>query len=597
VLDHRVYRTAFLPALVAVFVLAFSLSDPPAPETTRLAPLAFDAERAFGAGPRPARNSLMELAAAFPDRRPGSAGDTGLAARVQEYLVQRGFASEASIKREPVSAETVDGEVDLENVIATRQGLSNHTVVIVAHRDAASGPAVAELSGTVVLMELGRLLADRDLAKTVMLASVSGGSGGFAGARAAVHSAPGPVDAVFVLGDLAGTRKRRPYVVPFGLGSPPAPYGLERTVQVALREELEPNVGRVRATVQAIRRAVPLTLSEQGPINDEGFPAVLISSSGERRPAADTPVKQRRFAGFGRGTLRALTATLAADGDEPFERSSGIVVLKRLVPTWAVRLVVLALLLPALITAFDAFFRVRRRGLRVGAWTLWVASFAVPFLLAWGWARGLGAVGAVETLPAPTEGVPPLDTAGWAAMGSALVIGLGAGFGVRPLLLRAVGRLGHASSGAAAAAIGFLLSSLTLAVWLLNPFAAFVILPATHAWLLICAPEHRPPRGLTVAALVIGLLLPLGVVAYYVQAWDAGLWTAFGLVSGGSLGLLAALSVSAFAGLLCATLAVLRARRRLTDTDTASEEPVSTRGPKSYAGPGSLGGTESALRR
>ena len=30
-LDHRVYRAAFLPALVAVFVLAFSLTDPPKP--------------------------------------------------------------------------------------------------------------------------------------------------------------------------------------------------------------------------------------------------------------------------------------------------------------------------------------------------------------------------------------------------------------------------------------------------------------------------------------------------------------------------------------------------------------------------------------
>jgi len=75
------------------------------------------------------------------------------------------------------------------------------------------------------------------------------------------------VDAVLVLGDLAGTQERRPYAVPFGQGSSPAAYGLERTVQVALRREVEPNVGRVRGSVQAIRRAVPLTLGEQGVIN------------------------------------------------------------------------------------------------------------------------------------------------------------------------------------------------------------------------------------------------------------------------------------------------------------------------------------------
>jgi len=41
---------------------------------------------------------------------------------------------------------------------------------------------------------------------------------------------------------------------------------------------------------------------------------------------------------------------------------------------------------------------------------------------------------------------------------------------------------------------------------------------------------------------------------------------------------------------------VLIARRRLGDAP-GSGESIRTRGPLSYAGPGSLGGTESALRR
>jgi hypothetical protein len=596
VLDHRVYRAAFLPALVAVFVLAFSLSDPPRPATTDQPPLAFDAQRAFGVGAKPVRNSLQELGATFPDRRPGSAGDAGLADRVADYFESTGFVGASRVKRQTYSAETIDGDLDLENVIATREGLSSHTIAVIAHRDAVGGPALAELSGTAALMELGRLFADRDLAKSVMLASVSGGSGGFDGAREALSAAPGPIDAVFVLGDLAGTRARRPFVVPFGSGSAPAPYGLERTVQVALRAELGTNVGRVRGVVQAIRRAVPLSLSEQGAVNGAGAPGVLISSSGERPAAADAPIKFARFAGFGRGTLRALTATLDAEGADPFPDNSGIVVLKRELPTWAVRLVVLAFLLPALLTAFDAFFRVRRRGMRMGAWSLWVASFALPFLVAWGWARGLGLTGAIDTLPAPSVGVPPLESAGWAGMGSVIVVGLGVAFGIRPLMLRGLGRIGDASAGAAAAAIGLLLSLLCLVVWLLNPFAAAVLLPAAHAWLLVCAPERRPPRTVALAALAIGLALPLVVGLYYAQAWDAGTWTAFGLIAGGSLGVGAALSVSAFAALLCATIAVLRARRRLSEP-AQEDEHLTTRGPRSYAGPGSLGGTESALRR
>jgi hypothetical protein len=54
-----------------------------------------------------------------------------------------------------------------------------------------------------------------------------------------------------------------------------------------------------------------------------------------------------------------------------------------------------------------------------------------------------------------------------------------------------------------------------------------------------------------------------------------------------------------FAGLLAALAAVVRvllARRRLGPADGGKDQ-FATRGPLSYAGPGSLGGTESALRR
>jgi hypothetical protein len=47
---------------------------------------------------------------------------------------------------------------------------------------------------------------------------------------------------------------------------------------------------------------------------------------------------------------------------------------------------------------------------------------------------------------------------------------------------------------------------------------------------------------------------------------------------------------------LAGVVRVLFARRRLGDDGPAGKS-ISTRGPLSYAGPGSLGGTESALRR
>src|SRR5689334_19767916 len=66
VLDHRVYRAAFVPALVALFIVAFSLTDPAAPRTTFLAPDAFEGQSAYGAADPPPRDSLRELTQAFP---------------------------------------------------------------------------------------------------------------------------------------------------------------------------------------------------------------------------------------------------------------------------------------------------------------------------------------------------------------------------------------------------------------------------------------------------------------------------------------------------------------------------------------------------
>jgi hypothetical protein len=605
VLDHRVYRAAFVPALVALFVVAFSLGDRPAPRTTRLAPDAFDAQRAFGSGAQPQRDSLLELAKAFPDRRPGSPGDLGLADRAAQWFVSTGFTRD--VRRVSFEARTIAGTTELTDVLARRVGLSSRTVVVLAHRDAASGPAVAQLSGTAGLFELARVLADRDLRKTVVLASVSGGSGGAAGAQRVLQEVPGPVDAVLVLGDLASVHVRRPFVVPWGNGGGVAPEALRRTVESALRRETAMNPGHDRGAAQWLRRAFPLSVGEQGPLVADGAPAVLVSASAERGPSPHAAVSADRLGAFGRGVLRAFTAAEDSGSLESgtattpaFPGGDGIVTLGRLVPAWAIRLLVLTLLLPVLLAAVDAFFRVRRRGLPMARWLGWSTSFALPLLLAYGWVRVLGLTGAVRAVATPTiGGALALHTAGWLALASiALVLLVGARLVRRPLL-RAAGVRGEVGAGGAAAATGLALAVLVAIVWVANPYAAFLLLPAAHLWLLASAPERRVGRLAAVAVAAAGLVGPALVVLYYAHVWGLGaggvVWTAFGAVCGGSIGLGAALALSAFGGALCATIAVLAAKARAAAG--APPDAVVTRGPRSYAGPGSLGGTESALRR
>ena len=87
-------------------------------------------------------------------------------------------------------------------MVATRLGFSNHRIVVLADRDA---HGLAGLSGTAALLELGRVFKARDMHKTLVLVSTTGAGDGFAGARAwAKTQTGGPIDAVIVLGDLAG---------------------------------------------------------------------------------------------------------------------------------------------------------------------------------------------------------------------------------------------------------------------------------------------------------------------------------------------------------------------------------------------------------
>jgi acetylornithine deacetylase/succinyl-diaminopimelate desuccinylase-like protein len=226
-LNGRLYRAAFVPFLFALAIASFSLGARPGALSSTLAPDAFEGAPAFA--------ELQRLAARFPDRRPGSRGDQELAAYVARTLEGLGgtAAGGFSVHTYRFDAQTIEGERSLTNVIAERPGSSSAApILIVAHRDAAARGSAAELSGTVALLELARVLATRVTKRTVVLASTSGGSGGDAGASELLSGgsqiggmpeggAHGRFAAAIVLGDLAGARERSPMVVPFsdGLGS------------------------------------------------------------------------------------------------------------------------------------------------------------------------------------------------------------------------------------------------------------------------------------------------------------------------------------------------------------------------------------------
>ncbi|MFL5816815.1 MAG: M28 family peptidase [Conexibacter sp.] len=582
-LDPRIYRAGFLPILFALVLLGFSLREPPRPLTASLAPDAFDGAAAF--------HQLDRLAAEAPLRRPGSAGDRLVAQRVQETLRANGFR----VGARRFTAETVDGGRALETVVGERAGFSNRRILVIAHRDALGRGARAELSGTAALLELARVLGGRTLGRTLVLASTSGGTAGLAAAEQLARKPGGPVDAVLVLGDLAGTRVDRPLVVPWSQSTALAPLELRRTVESALMAEARMRAGTVSPSVQLARLAFPLTLGEQGPFNAHGLGAVLLSASGERAPAADAPVSAARLTELGRAALRSVGAL--DDGGDLRGSEPYMLLEHKVLPAWSVRLLAIALMLPVLLAAVDAFARVRRRRERVGMWLGWVGMSVLPFLLGGVLAIVLFRTGLIEAAPdGPVAG--PASAPNAAALASVAVLVLLAWFGLRPLSMKLLGIEGDVGGGGAATAIVLVLCAAALTVWIANPYASLLLIPALHLWLLAMAPETRLRRPAALALWGLGLLAPLLVAYAYGRQFGLDplelAWMVTLLVAGGGLSLLTVLVWCVVLGCTAAVLAVvLRAGGGASDAAT----PITVRGPKTYAGPGSLGGTESALRR
>jgi hypothetical protein len=602
-LDPRIYRTGLIVVALAVIVVAFSLGNQPGPLTATLVPDAFNGGTAYA--------TMGSLATQFPNRRPGSDGDNGIADDVANAFSRDGLEVQRSVS----GAQTIDGSRTIQTVTGTLAGLTPGTIVIVAHRDSAHVGAASDLSGTAVLLELAQVLSSQSQQRSVVLASTSA-SIGAAGAAELARTLPQPVDAVIVLGDMAGTVVRTPLVVPWSDSTLVAPPLLRNTVASAIQQQTTLAAGEESVAGQFLHLAFPLASSEQRPFAANGEPAVLVSTSGSRVPPPDEKTSQYQIAGFGRAVLQSVSAFEASASSVPgpssYVRWSG-----KLIPAWAVRLLVLALIAPVLIATIDGVARARRRGARVGRWALWVLAWCLPFVLAVLVVLGLLLTGAINIAPpGPIDG-SVLTLGGRATailIGLALLIVLGlvgVWWGGRRIWSgRAAPEAtnGHArrrqrapddaASPGAAAGLMLVLCVVTLALWLENPFAAALMVVALHCWLWIVGPENRLRAPWAILLLVAGLAPGVLAALYYMMVLGLGLapaaWNAVLMLAGGDYSVMAALLWSIVLGcVISLVLMMVRIARQPRPADA----PVTIRGPVTYAGPGSLGSTRPTIRR
>jgi hypothetical protein len=584
-LDPRIYRTGLVVVAVAVVVLAFSLGNQQGALSSSLAPDAFNGQNVF--------NSMNAMANGYPDRRPGSAGDYALAAGMAQSFRRFGF----NVSTETFSARTADGPQTLENVVAVRPGMKSGSVVIVAHRDARGSPAVASLSSTATLIELARDLEGETLNRTVVLASTSG-SQGTAGAMRLASTLSGPIDGVIVLGDLDGAHFHQPVVVPWSDGTAVAPPMLRNTLAAALNSQAALNVTSTGLGGQFAHLAFPFTVSEQGPFGAQRVPAVLLSTAGERGPAPDEATGgEAEVNSLGRAVLQTISAL---DGGPTVAPASPYLLLDgKVVPGWAISLFVLALIVPVLMTAIDGAARAMRRGRSVSRWLALVIATAVPFALGAGVvlvARIVGWISVAPPGPVPA-GAVPLPGAGIAVLGLATCVAILGLVLVRPFALNLFHH--ERSSEGAVPALLLVLAAATFAIWVSNPFAALLVVPALHLWMPAINPDLRLPLPVRLALVLIGIVPVVLIVLYYSLTLGYGpidaVWTAVLLIAGGGVTPLAVLEWSVVLGCVVSAVALTAAATR--EARAPEQAPVTVRGPITYAGPGSLGGTESALRR
>jgi Peptidase family M28 len=592
-LDPRIYRAALIPIVFALIVAAFSLSDRPRPIGTTLVPDAFNANataRAF--------QDLDTWVKRYPARRAGDSGDAQLANELAKAF--RGMGS-YQVSTPSFEAETADGKRTLTTVIARQVGQPGPGLVVVAHRDALGRGARAELSGTAALVELARLVRGGRLHRTVTFVSTSGGSAGLGGARDLVNRLDGPTDAVLVLGDLAGTTTRRPFAVGWSTGDGVGSLQLRRTIEAAVRKEAGTNPGGAHATSQWARLAFPVTVAEQGPLVAADLPAALLSISGERAPGSGDRVEPKRLQTFGRAALRTLTAVDNAPDLSGAGASRSLVTVRKVLPLWAVRLLVAAFLLAPVLVTVDGFARVRRHHHAVAPWLWWLAGTAAPLFAALVFCWFLGLVGLLPaTPPEPVAaGAIPIGGSGIGALIAMALMAALAWLTLRPAILRRARVRGRLEGDGAGAALLVMWCALAGVLWVTNPYAAALMVPGAHVLLAVVSPEVRLRRGLAVGLIVLAAV-PFALVDLSI-AGQLGLspgdfaWFCTLLVAGGIVGPLGWAIWSLV--LVCLVAALMLALRGRPAVIPEEPRPITVRGPVGYAGPGSLGGTESALRR
>lgn len=579
-IDRRLYRLAFLPALLAAILMLFSLEPVPEPLSAPVSLGGFDGEAAA----LTARDIVRDC----PDRTPGSEGDATVADLVADRFGELGGAD---VSEQSFSSSFEGEDVDLRNVIATLPGESERRLVVLAPRDSASGPgAASSAAATGALLELAESFGGASHSKTLVLVSTAGAGDGAVGAREFAEHYPERdlVDAALVISQPGAALPEPPFVIPWSAGPQSTAVQLTRTAAETVSAQLGRPAGPQGSFGELLRLALPIGLGEQAPLIERGIDAVAISSAGERplSPGEDGPVSlsEKTLTALGQAAQTIVLALDALPGRPDHGPDAYVTVADNLVPGWSIALLVFTLLLPGAVAATDGFSRALRRGRARPIDLGWVVGRSLPFLAA----LVLIYVAAITgVLPRPRFPYDPgRFSVDWRAAVVLMLLAAGSAAAWVAAQPFSVPRRGDTQG--LATATGVVSCAAALGVWLLNPFLALLAVPAAHAWLGATIGDVRRRLGVSAAAVGVSLLPALVALVWLAGRLEVGItvpWHVLLMIGGGNLGPGAALLGCLLAGCLLAVLAAALAPER-----PAPEPRISARGPAPHSDDSPRGG-------
>jgi hypothetical protein len=480
--------------LFALIVLAFSLQQPPRSLAPELSPPGFSAIRASVFAEQAIRN--------YGWRESGSVQDQRLAELVEARLQGVGFRASSSA----FDATTLSGRRSLVNVVGVRPGPSDRRLLVIASRDGAPGK-LAKIGAieTGILLELARTVEGRAFDHTLVFASVSGGVDGGLGADEVAQTLRGPFDAIIVLRNVGGSDDTDAPLLSEDDSRDAPDDRFVRTLRGIATLELGGGSDRRSLPAQLVRLGFPMALGEQSTLAGHGLTGASVSPAGEPL-VAPTRALSAPAAAVGQTALRALTTFDGAFRPDP-PSAAPLRVGGKLIPQWALVLLIGALFFPLIVASIDAWARARRwhqlsqRGLLAPAIaTVWL--LVLGFLL-----RAVGLSGVID---APALAPDPSAITGSGATAIGIFVAVLASLGV--LVAAASARQATPKGGEAGFALWVVFAG--LAVFVVNPIAAGFLILLLHLIVLLLLTGNARRRQVVGFAL-LGLIPLIAAIAYY----------------------------------------------------------------------------------